>query len=207
MTKKQKTKKAAFTLAEMMVVMLVLSVVLAASMPIITRRTGALGTSTLWRPSPSDANKIYYGTTVNQQVMVGTNTPSANVTGQNAMLYINTPNADTATYPQIAFGANGDYAGVLYAKNNGSIAMGKSSTASGEHSIAIGEDSKASGKGSIAFGYNAQASGSNSIAIGHDTSATTESEVNLNGVKLKPIKNDAGTVVGVEICGIVLGPD
>lgn len=71
-------KKKAFSLAEMMVVMLVVSIMLAAMMPIISKRvkqrpTIASGGDSLWEVTSGDPNEIHNKNSGN--VGVGTNTP------------------------------------------------------------------------------------------------------------------------------------
>lgn len=77
----------AFTLAEMMVVMLILTVILAAFAPMMTKRkTVDLGTPWRWAANNRD---IYFGLADNQSVMLGQNSKNDN---ENAKLIINQPN-------------------------------------------------------------------------------------------------------------------
>jgi len=77
--------KVAFTLAEMMVVLLILTICLAAFAPLMTKRR-TVDISSPWRYSSNNSD-IYYGMGSTQTAMIGQNTK---VSGDNAKLIINT---------------------------------------------------------------------------------------------------------------------
>jgi len=86
--------KLAFTLAEMMVVLLILSIILAAFAPIMTKRTASKPDS-YWH-SDNSGVQIYYGTGDNNMVLIGNQrTPAI---GENARLIINTINNDAQNH-------------------------------------------------------------------------------------------------------------
>src|SRR5574344_1680542 len=97
----------AFTLAEMMVVMLILSIVLAASMPIITKRVKTdKASSSIWKYL-ADNIHIYYGSGDTEGVIIGNNSKSTT----DGKLYINSKNP--SAMPHMVFGIDGTYAGKL----------------------------------------------------------------------------------------------
>ncbi|MDR1327755.1 MAG: prepilin-type N-terminal cleavage/methylation domain-containing protein, partial [Heliobacteriaceae bacterium] len=69
-------KKKAFTLAEIMIVLLILSIILAAFAPIMTRRSTAGKSSEYWH-SKNNGAQIYYGTAQNNRVNIGQENDSA----------------------------------------------------------------------------------------------------------------------------------
>ncbi len=85
------TAQQAFTLAEMMVVLLIMTIILAAMAPVITTRmsdTKSSQTASIWRYLDGSGNSdIYYGTKDNQRVMIGQNTSA---TSENARLILKT---------------------------------------------------------------------------------------------------------------------
>src|SRR5574344_1641153 len=128
----------AFTLAEMMVVMLILSIVLAASMPIITKRVAARSTS-LWKTVSSDIAHIYSVPNAGGSpgVIIGSNAKSS----LDGMLYINSSNS--STYPHMVFGIGGNYVGKLNFPSTYSMELGNGATASGDNSTALGYGARA----------------------------------------------------------------
>ncbi|MBE7709325.1 MAG: prepilin-type N-terminal cleavage/methylation domain-containing protein [Cyanobacteria bacterium SIG32] len=80
----------AFTLAEMMVVMLILTVMLAAFAPIMTKRK-TVDIENPWRWAANNSD-IYYGLANSQTAMIGTKTKAE---GENAKLVIQIPNSST----------------------------------------------------------------------------------------------------------------
>ena len=79
----------AFTLAEMMVVMLILSIVMAAFAPVMTTRS-KVDLSSPWRWSNNNSD-IYYGIGNTQTVMIGQkNTHNGGISDISSRLIINT---------------------------------------------------------------------------------------------------------------------
>lgn len=101
-------RKSAFTLAEMMVVMLIVSLIMAAFLPIMTKRGNNAMTPTTWNFAANNSD-IFYGVGATQGAVIGAGAfPAA----QSARLFLNMPtgyNATpaTTTSGQLMFGVNG----------------------------------------------------------------------------------------------------
>lgn len=67
---KNKHKFNAFTLAEMMVVMLIMSIVLAAMAPVMTTKN-KVDNSSPWRYSPNNSSDAYFGQGASMRAMIG----------------------------------------------------------------------------------------------------------------------------------------
>ena len=81
-----KKRNKAFTLAEMMVVMLILTVMLAAFAPLMTKRKAGSASESPWRYAVNNTD-AYFGVGDNQTAMIGQRTKNS---GENARLIINT---------------------------------------------------------------------------------------------------------------------
>ena len=150
------TNKKAFTLAEMMVVMLILSLIIAASLPIITKKTKTSGAT--WRYAANNSD-IYYGIGNTQGVAIGI-AGFDTATSDSARLLLNT---SSATQNQILF----KQASTIYARLvvDSLHNIGLSNVApTGWYSTALGNGATASNAGS--------ASAYGSTAIGYDAQAT-----------------------------------
>ena len=190
----------AFTLAEMMVVMLILSIVLAAMAPVMTTRSKP-NNSTPWKYdtsiNASARNNIWFGLGSSQHVMIG---QDSFLGTDNAKLLIN---ADGSTNSSIGFKNNGTAVGSLWFKNGGmllgkfaeggdlgssaiaignevnaaqeAVAIGKKASAGSLISIAIGNEANSDG-GGIAIGYKPKTD-KNSYAFGSSSKATGQSSV------------------------------
>ena len=187
-------RKAAFTLAEMMVVMLILSIIMAAMAPVMTTRNKLDQSSPwVWAENGSDA---YYGVGDAQIAMIGQQ--KAEDTDTNSRLVINTGDGkDHLLFKQgnsvlgrlrfddDTFLLGEQRAGSVLEDRAMGIGLGIGSV--GARSIAIGQDIIASGSGSIgispaessvtgdnsvAIGSRASAGGSSTVAIGTEVSAT-----------------------------------
>ena len=136
----------AFTLAEMLVVMLIGSIFMAASMPIITKRTKTLSEPVIdeiWRYTTNKSD-IYYEDKVN----IGTNQI------HNAQLFVSS--AGTAANPQIGLGVtNGTDAYLRYASSNRFTLGSGSATADSDGSVVIGHNAKTYTSNGIAIGTSA----------------------------------------------------
>ncbi len=159
----------------MMVVMLILSIVLAAMAPVVTTRS-KVDQSSPWRYSEGNLSDAYYGLGESQTAMIGQR--EFINTDETAKLIINS----NSTRPsQIAFKRDGLNQGVLRLENsttllgslnNGStlgsdsLGIGNDVTSSGSNSVAIGKDAKSTNTSTIAIGNGANASGINSVSIG-----------------------------------------
>lgn len=170
-----KTAKSAFTLAEMMVVLLIMSIILAAMAPVMTTRMSSEKSSentSPWRWVESRKNLDAYlrGNLDNQRAIIGDNTIATDGT-ENARLIIKT--SDSVKIP-IMFKDKDDNRFELKISNN-IIGLGKnvlSKTNSGVYSLAIGNEALATNIGypqNVALGHFAaqNVSSSNNIAIGY----------------------------------------
>ena len=152
--------KKGFTLAEMMVVMLIMSIILAAMAPVMTTRSKA-DTSSPWRYSPENSSDAYFGAGNSQIAMIGQ--PNKLETDDSAKLIINS--SDTLK-PQIAFKRNNTNTGILSLDTKYNIILGKSSMdklTTGDYNIAIGLNNLSeltSGQSNIAIGDSALAKNS-----------------------------------------------
>ena len=152
----------AFTLAEMMVVMLILSIVLAAMAPVMTTRSKP-NNSTPWKYdtsiNASARNNIWFGLGSSQHVMIG---QDSFLGTDNAKLIINT----NGTNSSIGFKNNGTAVGSLWFKNGGML-LGKFAEGGdlGSSAIAIGNEVNAAQE-AVAIGKKASAGYINAVAIG-----------------------------------------
>ncbi len=195
-------KFSGFTLAEMMVVLLIMTIILAAMAPVMTTRmsankaVGGNSKSEIWKyVEDSGETDIYYGTTNNQRAMIGQNKAE---TAENARLILNTSD----DIPNHLIFKNGNknigqlqlqtrsrnpylyYSLLLGSLNSESkfnvddnIAIGFDNKLTGSRNIALGSKSTvlgSSGEGLIAIGYYSSATGSSAVAIGNHAKATTD---------------------------------
>ncbi len=168
--------KKAFTLAEMMVVMLILSIVLAAMAPVVTTRS-KVDQSSPWRYSEGNLSDAYYGLGESQTAMIGQR--EFTNTDETAKLIINT----SGTRPShIAFKRGDSNIGLLRMENN-AVMLGSlnNSGTLGTSAVSLGTDTKADGSDSVAVGRMAEATGSHSTAIGYSATATGTGAIALGG--------------------------
>lgn len=140
----------AFTLAEMMVVILIMTIILAAMAPVMTTRMSENKASqggSVWRFIDGSGNSdIYFGTKSSQRVVIGQNTSAA---AENARLVIS---SSTDVPNHIMFRNGGNTTGILKMDSNGSIAIGNGAEATGSYSVAIGYNVKVNTANTIALG-------------------------------------------------------
>ena len=154
--------KHGFTLAELMVVMLILSIIMAAMAPVMTTRNKLDQSSPwVWAENGSDA---YFGLGNAMIAMIGQ--PRAGENDTDARLLINA--GDDKKH--ILFKTGDTVQGFLQFANN-TLAITNSNTQMGENSVVIGTNSTSSGSEGVAIGYNAHASGDDSTAIGQNSGA------------------------------------
>ena len=165
----RKNKYTAFTLAEMMVVMLIMSIILAAMAPVMTTRN-KIDNSSPWRYSPQNASNAYFGAGQAMHALIGQVEATEN---DNGKLVINSLGS---TMSHILFKSNNDILGDLYFSGS-SIVLGNRRNASlaiGNENINIGHEnwsnaSALEGSSNITIGDNsmqALTTGSNNIGIG-----------------------------------------
>lgn len=147
--------KKAFTLAEMMVVMLILSLVTAAFLPVITTRSKA-NPGSIWRYATNNTD-IYFGTGGSQGAAIGTNS----LGGNNTRLALNT--ITSGTQDAITFMQGGT--------KTGSLIMNDSGAANAPSAIGLGNVTLPTGNT-----YN-----SNAIAIGNGAQATKVATTAIGG--------------------------
>ena len=160
----------AFTLAEMMVVMLILSIILAAMAPVMTTRN-KLDQSSPWQWSTNGSDAYFVaGTNSSQTAMIGQN--EVNDTDPAARLIINSNDARD----HMLFKNGNNVLGKLSFNNNGML-LGRTQgdVEPGQNAIGIGYNLGTIGNGSIAIG-DINVEGSDSIGIG-----SRQSESSISG--------------------------
>ena len=168
---RDKNKKQAFTLAEMMVVLLVLSLVTAAFLPVITKRSRVSMGSDIWKyvsgAVPGANSDIYYGSGTTQGAAIGAMHMSAT---DNSRLLINTNISGSQSH--ILFQKNTATVGRLNLDGLNNISLVNGSilvNPTGDHNIAIGDQ---------ALQYNEI--GNSNIAIGQSALGGTSSILNCS---------------------------
>lgn len=183
---KPKTKRKGFSLVEMMVVMLLIAVVLAASAPMITRKVSRERSDKIFDMLGTDPNNaVEYVKGRNQRIFMngrkdgyvgivetGVNIPTNSVLfGQNILSPFNYATKETSANNLVGIGfgttnyLNSVAIGYKAAANTDSVSIGNSADGS-EYGVAIGSNSNTRHKNSVAIGYRAQTSGENAVAIG-----------------------------------------
>ena len=178
---KNKHKFNAFTLAEMMVVMLIMSIVLAAMAPIMTTKN-KVDNSSPWKYSPNNSSDAYFGQGASMRAMIG------QLNGEdtdNGKLIINNLGS---SFSHILFKNGNTILGDLYMSGNNLI-LGQrngSSTSLGQNNINIGPNNWPStditGQSNIIIGDNAMthlSTGSNNIGLGTTLTALTTGTGNV----------------------------
>ena len=192
----RKSRHVAFTLAEMMVVMLIMSIILAAMAPVMTTRN-KIDNSSPWRYSPQNASNAYFGAGQAMHALIGQVEATEN---DNGKLVINTLGS---TMSHILFKSNNDVLGGLYLsgssivlgnRRNDSLAIGNeninighenwSNALEGSSNITIGDNSMqalTTGSNNIGIGttLNAVQSGSNNVAVGDNSLTATTGSGNI----------------------------
>ena len=186
-----------FTLAEMMVVMLIMSIILAAMAPVMTTRSKA-DSSSPWRYSPENLSDAYFGPGESQIAMIGQ--PNKLETDDAARLILNSSSSlpvhlsfkrDNTTLGRLQFVdtnlvlGNGSLDHLTDGSNNISIGPNNlTQVTSGSSNIAIGAGALISNTGghyNVAIGSNAYQSGtggSNTI-IGGDAMSEGSGQNNV----------------------------
>ena len=169
----------AFTLAEMMVVMLILSIVLAAMAPVMTTRNKTEQSSP-WKYSEGNLSDAYYGLGDSQTAMIGQREFTA--TDEAAKLIINS----SSTRPdQIAFKRNNTNIGVLRMSDN-AVMLGSMNAGGnlGTSSVSLGTDTKPDGMDSVSIGRSSQSTGSYSVSVGNLANASATETVAIGDASL-----------------------
>ena len=196
--KSSRNKITAFTLAEMMVVMLIVSIVLAAMAPVMTTKN-KVDNSSPWRYSPANSSDAYFGAGEAMRAFIG------QVNGEDADLGKLIINNNATGNSHILFKSNNDVLGDLYF-NGTSLILGerrsRSTEAIGNENINIGHEnwpttditgssnitigdasmrSLTTGSHNIGLGttLGAVSTGSNNIGIGDDSIEHTNGDYNI----------------------------
>ena len=160
----------------MMVVMLILSIVLAAMAPVMTTRNKT-DQSSPWRYSEGNLSDAYYGLGESQTAMIGQR--EFENADETAKLIINS----SGTRPShIAFKRDSINQGILRLDDN-TVILGKMTTTQGQNVTAVGSEVNASRIGATVYGYKAATHGENSIAIGAESLASGQNSSIAIGYK------------------------
>lgn len=184
---KPKSKRKGFSLVEMMVVMLLIAVVLAASAPMITRKVSRERSDKIFDMLGTDPNNaVEYVKGRNQRIFMngrkdgyvgivesGVSIPANSVLfGQNMLFPFNYVTKETSAnnLVGIGFGTSNylnsvaiGYNALAYADT---VSIGNGADGHNDYSVAIGSKSHTRDKNSVAIGYNTEAVGENAISIG-----------------------------------------
>jgi prepilin-type N-terminal cleavage/methylation domain-containing protein len=180
-------KKRGFSLAEMMIVMLIITVVLAATAPMITKRVSRERSDKIFdvlNKDPSNAVEYVKG---RNQILFMNSKPNGYVGIREAgetipvqsIIFGQTSMPDNPMgLINIGFGTESTSTSVNIGNGTktrgGSVAVGQSAKATGFNAVAVGSSSEAVGLGSVAIGVSAKASDAyeSSIAIGTKSEAS-----------------------------------
>ena len=175
-----KHKFNAFTLAEMMVVMLIMSIILAAMAPVMTTKN-KVDNSSPWKYSPNNSSDAYFGQGASMRAMIG------QLNGEdtdNGKLIINNLGS---SFSHILFKNGNTILGDLYL-NGTSLVLGnrRGNNPIGNENINIGHNNWPStditGQSNIIIGDNAMthlSTGSNNIGLGTTLTALTTGTGNV----------------------------
>ena len=183
---KPKTKRKGFSLVEMMVVMLLIAVVLAASAPMITRKVSRERSDKIFDMLGTDPNNaVEYVKGRNQRIFMngrkdgyvgivetGVNIPTNSVIfGKNMLFPFDYVTKESPANNLVGIGfdtsnyLNSVAIGYKASAFTDSVTIGNSASGS-EYGVAIGSNSDTRHKNSVAIGYRAQTTGENAVAIG-----------------------------------------
>ena len=178
-----RNKITAFTLAEMMVVMLIVSIVLAAMAPVMTTKN-KVDNSSPWRYSPANSSDAYFGAGEAMRALIG------QVNGEDTDLGKLIINNNATGNSHILFKSNNDILGDLYFNGTSLILGSRPSNSTnatyGANNISIGQNNWSStgveGDSNITIGDNAMNSlttGRSNIGIGTTLNAVTTGSNNV----------------------------
>ena len=183
----------AFTLAEMMVVMLILTILLAAFAPLMTKRK-SISTENPWRWATNNSD-IYFGLNENQKVGIGTQSGTGKLT-------INVTSSSKT--PAIAFVDDGDLVAGFATNSGGTSYLFKSNysaNTTGDYNTAYGYGSMTkmtSGYKNLAVGSNsltANTTGYRNVAIGYNALNASTTAHDNTGIGTEAA---AKTTTGIE---------
>ena len=157
----------AFTLAEMMVVMLILSIVLAAMAPVMTTRNKP-NNSSPWQYQANNRSNAWFGAGSAQHAMIGQNSYGADDTVAKLLITVGAGDGSTSL---LAFKRGNTQLGRLYMNDDGGMMFGSTNNILGTNANAVGRQVSAYGTSSVAFGSVASALGDTSTAVGSNVTA------------------------------------
>lgn len=193
---KPKTKRKGFSLVEMMVVMLLIAVVLAASAPMITRKVSRERSDKIFDMLGTDPNNaVEYVKGRNQRIFMngrkdgyvgivetGVNIPTNSVLfGQNMLSPFDFVTKETSANNLVGIGfgttnyLNSVAIGYKASANTDSVTIGNSASGN-DYGVAVGSNSQTRYKNSVAIGYSARTTGENAVAIGASQWSTEAGE-------------------------------
>lgn len=183
---KPKTKRKGFSLVEMMVVMLLIAVVLAASAPMITRKVSRERSDKIFDMLGTDPNNaVEYVKGRNQRIFMngrkdgyvgivesGVSVPANSVLfGQNTLFPFDYVTKETPANNLVGIGfgtsnyLNSVAIGYKASAFTDAVSIGNGANGN-EYGVAIGSKAQTRYKNSVAIGYNARTVGENAITIG-----------------------------------------
>ena len=196
-------KLSGFTLAEMMIVLLILSIVMAAFAPVMTTRS-KVNQSSPWKYTVNNSD-AYYGVGASQTAMIGQ--PKAGIT-DNAKLVINV--TDTLNErSHILLKRNNDLLGRIFIKGNNLIFGNNMQNLTGDFNTIIGKNAllnNISGSGNTAIGYQALKVNNNTnynTAIGSSALTNTKGS-NNTAIGYGAMTNGTGASSNVAIGSSVM---
>ena len=206
----------------MMVVMLILSIVLAAMAPVMTTRYKSRpNNASPWLYDSNNRNNIWFGAAPAQHAMIGQNSYGADDTLAKLLI---TVGDDTTNF--LAFKRNNTNIGRLFiggtnlllgnlasgTLGDGSVgvgrnlqtganstAVGSSVNASGENVTAVGSNTTAVNSGSIAIGNNAYTKGTDTLAIGNNANI----EYGTGKTRDSSGRSDGSVVIGANASSVL----
>ena len=132
----------------MMVVMLILSIVLAAMAPVMTTRNKP-NNSSPWNYEANSRNNAYFGTGSTMKAMIGQKEYGADDPVAKLLIKVADGDWDTSL---LAFKRGNTQLGRLYMNDNGGIMFGSTGGILGENSVAVGRLVTANQTNSVAYG-------------------------------------------------------
>ena len=175
------SKKAAFSLAEMMVVLLIMSIAMAAMAPIVTTKMKhdkvAAGADVVWHWD-TDRQNGWFGKNAVNRAMVGQESPQKNASNVDidlAKLIINNTNPN---YSHILFKNDDAILGSLRINGN-AVGFGTGTLNTNGISIGIGSDAK--GEDDITIGHNAGSNANDSGTSGNIAIGSNALNLNEDG--------------------------
>ena len=151
----------------MMVVMLILSIVLAAMAPVMTTRNKP-NNSSPWQYQANNRSNAWFGAGSAQHAMIGQNSYGADDTVAKLLITVGAGDSSTSL---LAFKRGNTQLGRLYMNDDGGMMFGSTNNILGTNANAVGRQVSAYGTSSVAFGSVASALGNTSTAVGSNVTA------------------------------------